>query len=206
MHGPTKVRLVLLCLVEAVFESRKWIFMPAWHGHCAKRPSHFRGSCIWNADSKIKPKLSETFLDITWAFLVCSTKKPVPVIINIMVPSVLLSCRSRNGRKTNKRHEKKSIAFEQAGNCLRHHYHKIPFAERDKTRIHDLLCCIWEQKQMYCFNQSNYRKPVKVPTECDPCCANKPDFLSKVGLVTDCRQYNSVPMATCCMTNKTNSL
>jgi len=55
---------------------------------------------------------------------------------------------------------------------------------------------------MYCFNQSNYREPVKVPSECDPCCANKPDFLSKVGLATDCKEYDSVPMATCCMTNK----
>jgi hypothetical protein len=38
--------------------------------------------------------------------------------------------------------KKSSIDFEQAGNCLRHHYHYIPFAERDKTRIRDLLCCI----------------------------------------------------------------
>lgn len=49
--------------------------MPAWHGHSTSRPSHFTGICTWNVDSKIKPKLSETFLDITWAFLVCSKKK-----------------------------------------------------------------------------------------------------------------------------------
>jgi hypothetical protein len=65
-------KLVLLCLLEAVFESRNWIFVTAWHAHCTLHPSHFTGSCIWNAGTKIKPKLSETFLDITWAFLVYS--------------------------------------------------------------------------------------------------------------------------------------
>ena len=178
--------------------------MSAWHGHYTLHATHFTDSCIWNTDSKIKPKLSETFLYITWAFLVSSKEKTSSCHYQHHSPVRLIIMQIQEQEKNKKRHEEKSWASplnKQEIVCV---IIITRFPSQREIKPAYVTCCVtfdW-LKQMYCFNQSNYREPLQMPSECDPCCANKPDFLSKVGLVTDCRQYCSVPMATWCMTNK----